>query len=88
MKPGHIDKREVYSMNAVEHFAWAQARALEYVDLNEPAQAMASFVSDLGKHEGTAGLLTSDLQGLFMGEVMIGGAAGARSFIEGLAGPR
>ena len=74
-------------MNAAEHFAWAQARALEYVDLNEPAQAMASLVSDLGKHEGTAGILTIELQGLFMGEVMLGGAAGARSFIEGLAGP-
>ena len=74
-------------MDAAEHFAWAQARALEYVDRNEPAQAMASFVSDLGKHEGTVGILTPDLQGLFLGEVMIGGATGARSFIEGLAGP-
>ena len=75
-------------MDAAEHFAWAQARALEYVELNDPANAMASLVSDLGKHEGTAGILTSDLQALFMGEVMLGGAAGARSFIEGLAGPR
>lgn len=74
-------------MNAAEHFAWARTRALEYVDLNEPAQAMASLVSDLWKHEGTAGILTPDLQGLFLGEIMIGGAAGARSFIEGLAGP-
>lgn len=42
-------------MDAAEHFAWAQARALEYVDLNDPANAMASLVSDLGKHPGTAG---------------------------------
>ena len=75
-------------MDAAEHFAWAQTRALEYVEMNEPAQAMASLVSDLGKHPGTAGILHPDLQALFMGEVMIGGAAGARSFIEGLAGPR
>jgi len=75
-------------MNAAEHFAWARTRALEYVDLNDPGNAMASLVSDLGKHEGTAGILNPDLQVLFLGEVMIGGAAGARSFIEGLAGPQ
>ena len=74
-------------MNAAEHFDWAVGRAMEYVDLYDGASAMASLVSDLGKHEGTANILTQDLQGLFLGEVIIRGARGARSFIEGLPRP-
>lgn len=74
-------------MTAAEHFDWAVTRALEYVDINEPGDAMASLVSDLGKHEGTRGILTQDLIGLFAGEVMLAGATGARRFIEGLPRP-
>lgn len=74
--------------NAAEHFDWAAGRAMEYVEMGDGANAMASLVSDLGKHEGTAGILTPDLQMLLMGEVMIGGAQGARRFIEGLPRPR
>jgi hypothetical protein len=36
-----------------EHLAWCKERALEYLP-DDPAQAMASFVSDLGKHPETA----------------------------------
>lgn len=75
-------------MTAAEHFAWAKARAIEYVNAGDGITAMASFVSDLSKHEGTAGILHQDLQNLFAGEVLIAGAEGARRFIEGLAGPR
>lgn len=74
-------------MNAAEHFAWARERAMEYVGLGDGANAMASFVSDLNKHPGTACILTPDLMYLFAGEVAIGGAHGARLFIDGLAGP-
>ena len=74
-------------MNAAEHFDWAVGRALEYVDMDDPGNAMASLVSDLGKHEDTAGILTEDLQYLFMGEVLLGGASGAKRFIEGLPRP-
>lgn len=75
-------------MNAAEHFDWAVARATEYLDTGDDgATAMASLISDLYKHEGTAGILTADLQGLFLGEVMLAGAAGARRFIEGLPRP-
>ena len=36
-------------MTRAEHLAWAKERALEYLpDVN---QALASFISDLGKHE-------------------------------------
>ncbi|WP_140464628.1 hypothetical protein [Hymenobacter nivis] len=32
------------------HLEWAKARALEYVDAGELANACASFMSDLTKH--------------------------------------
>lgn len=72
---------------AAEHFAWARGRAMEYVEAGDGGNAMASLVSDLSKHPGTAGILTADLQGLFLGEVAIGGAVGARRFIEGIPAP-
>lgn len=74
-------------MNAAEHFAWARQRAMEYVDRGDGGLAMSSLASDLAKHEGTAGILTEDLLMLFAGEVVIGGATGARRFIEGLPAP-
>lgn len=74
-------------MTAAEHFDWAVSRAMEYVEMDDGNNALASLVSDLGKHEGTAGIFTGDLLGLFLGEVMIGGATGARRFIEGLPRP-
>jgi len=43
-------------MTAEEHLAWAKARAIEYVDANKLVQALASFISDLGKHDGTSHL--------------------------------
>lgn len=74
-------------VTAAEHFDWAVGRAMEYVELNDAGNAIASLVSDLGKHEDTAGILTPDLMLLCTGEVMIGGAQGARRFIEGLPRP-
>lgn len=38
-----------------EHLAWCKARAMEYVDAGDNAQALASMTSDLGKHPETAG---------------------------------
>jgi hypothetical protein len=74
-------------VNAAEHFDWAVGRAMEYVEMGDAGNAMASLVSDLGKHEGTSGILNEDLLFLFTGEVMLDGARGARRFIEGLPRP-
>jgi hypothetical protein len=74
-------------MDALSHFNWARDRALEYVELGDGGNAMASLISDLNKHPGTAGILTPDLQYLFAGEVVIAGAAGAKQFIEGIPAP-
>lgn len=37
-------------MKRAEHLAWAKARALEYVDHGDMINAIASILSDLGKH--------------------------------------
>ena len=74
-------------MTAAEHFEWARARAMEYVACGDGADALASIVSDLSKHEETAGILSADLQMLAMGELMIGGAKGFGHFIEGIPAP-
>jgi hypothetical protein len=74
-------------VTAAEHFDWAVGRAMEYVELGDPGNAMSSLISDLGKHDGTAGILNPALQGLFLGEVLLAGARGAKRFIEGLPRP-
>lgn len=74
-------------MNAAQHFDWARGRALEYVEAGNAGDAMASLVSDLNKHPGTAGIITPDLLYLLAGEVILGGIQGVRSFIEGLPRP-
>ncbi len=40
-------------MTRAEHLAWCKQRALEYVDRGDTANAVASMISDLGKHEET-----------------------------------
>lgn len=74
-------------VNAAEHFDWAITRATEHLDQNQAGNAMASLVSDFNKHPGTAGILTSDLQLLMTGEILVGGARGLRRFIEGIPRP-
>lgn len=66
-----------------EHMAWSKQRALEICDTGDTAQAYASMVSDLGKHDETAGHPAIQL-GMMM---MLGGHlstdADMRKFIEG-----
>jgi hypothetical protein len=43
-----------------EHLEWCKKRALEYLDVGDPAQAFTSMLSDLRKHpetENHAGVL-------------------------------
>ena len=37
-----------------DHLEWAALRALEYYDAGQTKNAVASFLSDVQKHEGTA----------------------------------
>lgn len=36
-------------MTRSDYLAWAKLRAIEYVDLREPAMAVSSFISDINK---------------------------------------
>lgn len=38
-------------MNRAEHLQWAKDRAAVYLDKGDVAGAMASFISDMGKHD-------------------------------------
>jgi len=70
-------------VNAAEHLAWAQERAMEYIELGDVSQAMASFLSDLTKHPGTDKLFTSPVQVLYMHVLMTGDPREARRFVAG-----
>ena len=43
-------------MTRDEHLAWVRERALEYLEAGDPHSAIASVISDLGKHEETRSL--------------------------------
>jgi hypothetical protein len=70
-------------MTRQEHLDWCKKRALEYVDRKDTEQAFASMMSDLGKHEETAGHIAIQL-GMML---MLGGHLSApeemREFING-----
>lgn len=74
-------------MTPAEHFAWAKAQALEYVDAGDPVLAISSLISDLNKHEGTADILHPPLIELLFGELRWGGRVGVRRFIQGIPAP-
>jgi hypothetical protein len=70
-------------MTRAEHLNWAKQRALEYVNDGDIANAIASLLSDLGKHPETAehGAIG------FTGMLMLGGHLNhpdeVRTLIEG-----
>jgi hypothetical protein len=49
-----------------EHLAWAKQRALEYVDAGDLTSALASFFSDLRKHDELRDHGAIELGGLLM----------------------
>lgn len=70
-------------MTRQEHLEWCKQRALEYVDMNDLQQALASMISDLGKHQETANHTGIELM---MGLVISGKlntAHEVRKFING-----
>lgn len=69
-------------MTRAEHLTWCKKRAVEYVAMGDLPGAMASMVSDLGKHEDTAA--SANLWATIgLMEVMSGDPRRVRSFIEG-----
>ncbi len=48
-------------MNRQQHLQWCKDRALDYLNRGKIAEGMASFTSDMGKHEDTARTLNNGL---------------------------
>lgn len=69
-------------MTRNEHMALCKRRALEYLDQGDIMNAVTSMLTDLAKHEETAGVGTAMAQ-LGMLYIMNSDRAGARRFIEG-----
>jgi hypothetical protein len=63
------------------HVSWCKQRALEYVDRGELANALASMLSDMSKHEGCE--VMPFLAQIGMMDVMSGNAAAVRNWVEG-----
>lgn len=70
-------------MNRAEHLAWAKTRALEYVGLGDLTGALASFISDLGKHDELRGHPAIHLAALLMSSGHLKTADDVRKLIEG-----
>lgn len=68
-------------MTRVEHLAWCKARALEYLDEGDLANAVASMGSDLSKHPETK--CPDVLMTLGMMLIVQNDATGVRRWIEG-----
>jgi hypothetical protein len=66
-----------------EHLAWCKARALEYLDHGDLAQAVTSMTSDLGKHPETRLDLDAGAHLSMIRAVMDDDAAKVRGWIEG-----
>ena len=69
-------------MNRTEHMRWCKQRALEYLNHGDLQSAVASMISDLGKHEETAGL-NGELGLIGMMYVLQHDVDGVRRWIEG-----
>lgn len=70
-------------MTRQEHLDWAKKRAIEYVDEGDLSEALASMVSDLGKHsELYDHPARSMMVGMYSGGLLNSQAA-MRDFIEG-----
>lgn len=70
-------------MTRAEHMQWCKDRALEYVDINDLDQAMASMLSDLGKHDETRQHPTRELMVMMKLGGHLSTQAEMRKFIEG-----
>jgi hypothetical protein len=71
-------------MTRAEHLAWAKARALDYVEAGDLASAVASMISDLGKHDELRSIDLAVLKGGYDAAAS-GDAERARRWLEGIS---
>lgn len=71
-------------MNRTEHINWTKDRALQELEYGGVTAAIASFQSDLGKHDETFNYPAKELaMGLFMAGYL-GTKEQVKKFIEGI----
>lgn len=71
-------------MTRAEHLKWAKDRAKEYLDADDPSQAIASFLSDLGKHpEVDPNMTVRQIAGGLMFGGHLSTVSQVREFIDG-----
>ena len=66
-----------------EHMAWCKARAIAEADAGDPAGAIASMTSDLGKHPETQQHSGRELTIMMLMSGMLSGADEVRRHITG-----
>ncbi len=67
-----------------EHVRWCKGRALQLLDAGDREQAVASMISDLGKHPDTEAVGAA-MAPLGLYELMRGDDQSVRRWIEGFA---
>lgn len=73
-------------MTRAEHVRWAKDRAHAYLERGDLASAVASILSDLGKHPDTGDIAVNAFLGMVgMLDVMSGDEHAVRRFIDGFA---
>ena len=70
-------------MTRTEHVKWCKQRAHEYLGQGDLPQALASMMSDMGKHPETGGPALTALGAIGLHCAMNGDAEGMRRFIDG-----
>lgn len=70
-------------MTRQEHLDWCKQRALEYVDLGDNNQALASMGSDLGKHDETKNHAAIELGMMLLMAGHLNSQEKMRKFIQG-----
>lgn len=70
-------------MDRSEHLQWCKDRAMEYINTGDVTNGIASFTSDMSKHEDTASHSALDLMATMMFSGMLNTVADAEKFILG-----
>jgi hypothetical protein len=70
-------------MTRKEHLTWCKQRAHEYLDKGDVTNAVASMMSDLGKHPETATKVGSILDAIGLQAAALGDREAARRYIDG-----
>lgn len=70
-------------MDRNEHMDWCKERAYQYLETGDTTNAWSSMVSDLGKHEETAGHPAIEIGMMMLMTGQLSSVQDMRNFISG-----